>query len=518
MTSRTSSDSFLGKRSIAIIGGGQAAKAVLFALAEAVAAGLLDWKGCKIDVFERGDEFGTGLAWSRSNALDLHYSSLPSWEERVAYGDGQKRQIHACVDVLGSFGVEVELHRRSAITSLAADEDLWRLKVADGRNFAADAVVLATGHWFGQPVVSGAIHPWPARSLQQAFLAKSGERVTIIGSRLSGVDAALSVAAAAGEFCPMKDGRFSYRANRPLKITLWSNSGSLPGVWGRWPERQSDAELSVRAAFRSLIEETGNLPLGAACRAVFETAKAQGLDLSRLSIDWDEGETAWMAALERHEAERSRDPIATLRAEISRVVNAAEPIRAEELKAVPVQAYLLAILPILSEHFHALNAEDHALFEAHLRGPLYRAVMPLTLPSALRMAALADTGCLQVVKAMPGEAPPEADLFVDATGQSGDLKQCNDELTRDLLRTGIIQPSQRFSRTGRIVEGGGVNVDPATRLVASAAEVPPLYAMGVLTMGLFLDAQGIGHLMRDATALVHHLHGQFVADVECKPA
>ncbi|MDX0647508.1 hypothetical protein GOD00_23390 [Sinorhizobium medicae] len=511
---------------LAIIGGGQAAKAVLFAVAERAAAGRLDWRGVEIVVYERDGEFATGLAWSRRFALEEHVPSLPSPQARVVYGDGQRRQFAECVALLRDLGVQVRLAPFTDVVGLERAGAGWRLQPAEGPPQRADAVVLATGHWHRcDPVLPGALRPWPARALQDAVLAGTG-RVLVIGAGLTSVDAAVTLAVGAGRFDAGADGRFIFRPRRPLAVTLASRSGCMPSVWGAPPPPLPDLEAAVSARLEALSAEHGRLPLESALDVVAATACDAAVvtcgPVAALGIPIAH-RIALIRAAEEH---RAADPLARLEADLAAVAPLDGPIASARLRGSPAQALLLALLPIVSERFHGLDADDHALFQARLRGPLFRRAMPMGLDSALRVSALAGAGRLRVRRLDPADPPRQAadgtwsvpafagapaqvfDHVVDGTGQTADLATRAEQLWTRLLRDRLVRPALRRRRDGTTAPTGGVDVDVETRRVRAAGAAPPLYAMGALTLGLFVDAQGIGHLMRDAARIIADLDAQ----------
>lgn len=508
---------------LAVIGGGQAAKALIFRIAEAAAAGRINWSGVEIVVYERGGEFGTGLAWSRRFALNEHVSSLASPQPRVQYGDDQMRQFAASVALLAEFGIRLLLVPFCEIVSLEPVAMDWRLQPAEGPPERAGVVVLATGHWDDpERIGSDALQPWPARALQESALAGSG-RVLVVGAGLTGVDAVVTLAVGAGRFETTASGRYVYHARQPLAITLVSRTGCLPGVWGATPPELPDLARIVSAQLTALCVEQGRLPLGPvldvlAAAAHERDAWCRGFAAPGISLD------RRIAAIRTCEARRAADPITALEQDLAAVSPCDGPIAATTLRQVPAQAVLLALLPVISESFHRLDADDTAAFRTCLRGPYFRRAMPMGLDPALRLSALAEAGHLRVRRLDAGlplrqsdgnwvlphrNSPAETfEHLVDAIGQTDDLATRKDRLWSRLAGDGLVRPANRMRRDGTWTAIGGVNVDPRTRRVRSDRAVGPLYAMGTLTLGTFVDSQGIGHLLRDAARIVADLEVQ----------
>lgn len=502
---------------LAVVGGGPAAKALLFAIAQAVALDRGQWRGAQIIIFERSSEFATGLPWSRAQALPEHLSSLASAQPRVVYGDGQRVQFAGCISLLSELGVAVLLRPRCEIVALETEAgNGWRLRDADGARYRADSVVLATGHWMRQrALLPGALRPWPALALQSA--TAHARQVIVLGTSLTAIDVALTLAAAAGTFDLQLDGSINYRVHRPLGVTLVSRSGCLPAVWGGRPQPWPAFECEFASRLDALLRQ-GNLSLGTALDALAESCHEVGggglgmLEMRGVSL---RRRMRYVAALQRV---RARDPLATLRRDIGKAADAAEMVPARTLCR---QRTLLAALPLLSERFPYLCGNDYHCFETHLRSALYRHAMPMELSTARRITALAQAGVLSVqpldAADLHGRASGgwvgrnasglviEGDLLVDALGQPTDPAVADSALLQSIMRNGHARQPRRACRAGGFVVGAGIDVDSATNRVRSDSARPPLYAMGVLALGTFLDAQGIGQLMRDAERIVGDL-------------
>ncbi len=519
------------RRRLAIIGGGQAAKALLMAIAERLYCGRGRWHSAEILVFERSREFGTGLAWSRGQVLPEHLSSLASDQPRGDFGDHQQVQFSRCAALLEELGAHPRMLPGCEVVHLARDGAGWRLVTQDGQCFTADAVVLATGHARGRETrPPGALWPWPASALQRVVSEGQDVSVLVLGTSLTGIDTALTIGLAAGEFEELPSdprgvgdteraantpGRLRYRLRRAVRVILASRSGALPAVWGSAPRPWPELERPFAEALDGLTRRHGRLLLAEAFDALAALSAAldaelAGVDRPGLSL---RRRIRRLQALQRL---RARDPQRTLRADLARAEGAGG--RTE----LPWQRALLAMLPALSEAFPGLNAQDHALFERHLRGPLYRHAMPMGQPTARRLLAMMEAGVLEVRRldahAVHREAHGwaavdcdgrrlTANHVVDALGQEGDPTAWAPAWLEHALRDGLLRRATRAADDG----GGGeqpcdgLDVDPRTRRVRAATPQLPLYAMGVLTLGLFLDAQAIGHLIRDAECIVADL-------------
>ena len=551
-----------GRRHLAIVGGGQAAKWLLFGLAERLARGERGLAQLRISVFERGWEFGTGFAWSRHNTLAEHETSLAEPISRVSFGDDQRRQFQDTVSLLREHGLIVDLRRGIEIEALQRDGGALHLAIAGGDSVRADAVVLATGHWQPQDPLEGAaayhVSPWPAARLQEDVCgrwlrdgARTPKRVLVLGTYLNALDAVISLSHRVGRFVEDADGGLSFDGPRHFSLVMGSRSGSLPRVWGRAPSLRP-ARVLTAAALESLRGATsagGFVPLDSC------------IELLEQEIALEQGRRPSLrlrgAAAGQARTPRAADTTIGLRRRLESDLRAAfasesASRRYADTLQVPWQVALFSTLPVLSEYSHALCAEDECEFEQRLRTRLFHHAMPMTLHSARKLQALMASGHLQVM-ALGGhyacipnpqgvvltspalEARRELQEFTDvvrAYAGSGDIRHHPTPLIQGALRSGILQPAARYFRDPDLAEAttarkgawalierqrgpavvvGGVDVNPGTREVIGAdpesavAGQPLLFAMGPLLIGQFLDAHSIGQLIRDSGRILDKL-------------
>jgi uncharacterized NAD(P)/FAD-binding protein YdhS len=96
----------------------------------------------------------------------------------------------------------------------------------------ADAVLLATGHWFPDSrQINYFDSPWPAKKLLERI--PPGAELAVIGTSLSAIETTLTLTSD-GRFVSNSIGRLSYiPSNKPRRITLYSRCGLLPKVRGK---------------------------------------------------------------------------------------------------------------------------------------------------------------------------------------------------------------------------------------------------------------------------------------------
>ncbi len=242
-------------KKIAIIGSGPTGIYTFYSLLNNAAP-------LSITVFEKADQPGVGMPYSDEDNSRLMLANIASIEIPpifITYLDWLKQQSAAHlarynVDseklhdrqflpriLLGEYfhdrflavvaeakksGFHVEVHPNAEVTDIKADADGVALSVNDApfsRRF--DLAVVATGHvWPDEDETTRAYFPSPWSGLMDAEIRAC--EVGIMGTSLSGLDAAMAVV--------MQHGRFSgeqfvvNKGSEGLKITLMSRTGVLP--------------------------------------------------------------------------------------------------------------------------------------------------------------------------------------------------------------------------------------------------------------------------------------------------
>jgi uncharacterized NAD(P)/FAD-binding protein YdhS len=543
---------------VAIVGGGQSARWLLFALAEQLATGRRFLHGGRVTVISDQAELGTGLAWSRRNVLDDHLTSVAAPIGRGTYGDRQQQQFRGIVGLLEESGVAVSvLSGREAVEARPSD-GASMLRFSDGSTLTADAVVLATGYGTrgrrGKALAGTgleehpAVHdsPWPATALQAAVFERSApvsdahpKHVLILGTYLNGIDAALSLGLKAGRFETDGDGRLHYRAPAGFRMVLASRLGQLPKVWGRaqndppplrwFTEERLSAALVESAPFLpidtalALLSQELSTPAGAS------EPPSRTPDLRRVE-EWGAGP----ARGDRADA---------LRRDIAAVMTSGRPFGTyADTRACWWQAPIDDAIKLWSESSPYFCAEDQRFFDDELRTTFFNHMLPMTLDNALQIEAMMRAGRLEVVAlgrtydlrpAADGsermllsyvdeDGAPRASAFtdvVDATGQRSDLGRHGSPLLASMVRAGTIQAPLRAFRDPAdgpaYSAGGGIFVNPHTCHVVPQGSTDmrhsggsAVYAMGPNLSGQFVDAQSLGQVQRDARRIAAHLCAQ----------
>lgn len=560
---------------IVVVGGGQSARWLLFALAEQLARGAQALRGGRVTVIEGQTEFGTGLAWSGHYALEDHLASRATPLSRCSYGNQQQRQFQGTVELLQELGVSVTLLPGQEAVSFSQDGARQEVHLASGQTLRADFVVLATG--YGRPpwparalrdaVFAGqaGVHhsPWPAKALQEAIFEGSTpilkahpKRVLILGSYLTAIDTALSLALKAGAFRSCADGRLQFEAPAGFEIVIGSRSGQLPKVWGQEPpaphqprwfnEERLDAAIESSERGRFLPIDTALQLLGAEVAGSFAEEPSSTTSRRRTRAPTRRRIYAWQRRMARS------DIAETLRRDIASVMASGQPFGSyADTRYCRWQAVIISAIRLWSEFSPAFCAEDQIFFDRELRTTFYNLMLPMTLNSAVQIEAMMRSGHLSVValgrdyKLQPtsdraarfllsfkdARGRPQATAFsdaVDATGMCSDIERHPSPLIQSMLENGNIQPALRAFRgdassvavaaaeTQRPIitlgnksylVGGGIFVNPKTCEVIPRGtqdesyrglDHAGIYAMGPNVIGQFIDAQSLGQAQRDA--------------------
>ncbi|MCT4701594.1 FAD-NAD(P)-binding protein [Enterobacteriaceae bacterium H20N1] len=183
--------------------------------------------------------FSTYLDWLRSLSeehLARYGVQPPSLHDRqflprILLGEYFRDQFLQLVAQAKKQGFEVEVHESCQVTDLETTSEgvrLWAQRQPAAELF--DLAVIATGHvWPDEDPSVRTFFPSPWSGLMEAKIGAC--KVGIMGTSLSGIDAAMAVVVQHGTFIE-KDGEPSYfkldEGSEALNIVLMSRSGILP--------------------------------------------------------------------------------------------------------------------------------------------------------------------------------------------------------------------------------------------------------------------------------------------------
>ncbi|WP_336221955.1 FAD-NAD(P)-binding protein [Citrobacter amalonaticus] len=183
--------------------------------------------------------FDTWLEWLQAQDKDdlgrygvqkesLHHRQfLP----RILLGEYFRAQFLHAIAQAEKRGFNVRLYESCSVTDIeatASDIQIWTEKHADPLH--VDLAVIATGHvWPEDDESTRAFYPSPWSGLMDAQVPAA--KVGILGTSLSGLDAAMAVAVQHGTFHEAESHSVTYvpdNGSEALEITLMSRTGILP--------------------------------------------------------------------------------------------------------------------------------------------------------------------------------------------------------------------------------------------------------------------------------------------------
>lgn len=219
-----------------------------------------------VSVYEQGDEAGVGMPYNDEENSRMMLANIASIEippvfmtyidwlraqsdshlrryhvdpaslhirqflPRILLGEYFRDRFLALVSRATAQGFEVKIHERCQVTDLEATDagvKLWTQ--GDTAPAIFDQVVIATGHVWPDDSATRTYFPSPWSGLMEAKIAAC--HVGIMGTSLSGIDAAMAVAIQHGDFQESDDDAIAFtldKGHEALKIVLMSRSGILP--------------------------------------------------------------------------------------------------------------------------------------------------------------------------------------------------------------------------------------------------------------------------------------------------
>lgn len=163
--------------------------------------------------------------------LDRALLTERSFLPRVLLGAWLRHSLALLAAEARAAGHVLRIIKEADVVDVVATADGYRASfLQDGKLHAttSDSLVISTGHdWplTDAPKEGYYASPWPSSKLQAVGPCEVG----VIGTSLSGIDAALAIAAHHGTFTRAPDGSYSYATDaRGLTITLMSRKGLLP--------------------------------------------------------------------------------------------------------------------------------------------------------------------------------------------------------------------------------------------------------------------------------------------------
>ncbi len=544
----------------AIVGGGLTATSMLCQFVERasvwVRAGKLDPRVISLSLFEKTDEFGPGFPHNNRYLLPFHitnmcaadmgvYADRPgdfqAWVDRnidrlkvryddfpadvfgPAYGRSPcehyprafmgaylQARFHQAVKAARRHGIAVKLYPRHEITDVRQVGGMARLVVKRppprGRpEMLADAVLLATGHWFADSRQKNYFDsPWPANKLLANI--PPGVDLAVIGTSLSAIETVLTLTSD-GRFVGDSGGRLSYiPSSKPRRITLYSRSGLLPKVRGKMGAHVN--KFLTPSAFKKIrCQNNDRLTL----TATFALLNSELEAIYGHAIDW----VAWL--------EPTGCPADTL----NHYLKEAEIGDGPEGSLI-WQTVLYQTFPYVREWYLKLTDQDRKQFDRDYTSAFFTHAATQPRINAAKLLALLNAGFVKVVRLgkryrfyrdedqdrycfcytdRNGEARLDAYRYVvNARGQPTSLAEDPSELAQRLIasiKAQTVQASADRAAYRRQHASSGdrdpmpgpdryatIRVDPKTHRVVLPAlgPRPAIYAVGAMTRSQIIDA------------------------------
>jgi uncharacterized NAD(P)/FAD-binding protein YdhS len=544
----------------AIVGGGLTATSMLCQFVEKasawIKAGKLDPRLINLSLFEKTDEFGPGFPHNHRYLMHFHitnmcaadmgvYADRPGdfqlWVDRnldrlkVRY-DGFPEDVFASASghdpckhypraFMGAYlharfnqaskaartlGMAVNLYPGHEVTDVRQVGDMVRLVVqrhpAGGcPEMLADAVLLATGHWF--PDNSQKTYfdsPWPAKKLLEDIPPEA--EIAIIGTSLSAIETVLTLTSD-GRFVDDSGSRLRYiPSNKPRRITLYSRSGLLPKVRGKVGARKN--QFLTPSAFEKIsARNDGRLTLA----ATFELLKSELEAIYGQPVDWL----------------KVMKPVECPADALNQYLDLAE-IGDDPQGAVRWQTMLVQTFPFIRAWYLKLTDQDRRHFDRHYTSAFFTHAATQPRINAAKLLALFNAGLVRVVRLgnpyrfyrdddqdrycfdyTDRSGKKRLDIYryvVNARGQPKALTTDTSDLTRNLIASICAQRGQEppdraacgrqntsIGQQDTVHDGNGydtLRIDPQTHRVILPDFGPKsaVYAVGAMTRSQIIDA------------------------------
>jgi len=517
-----------------------------------------------IAVYEKGDHFGPGLPHNEQNVLPLHITNMCAQDmsvradkpgefhywllenvvsatqrsadrcssvstsdryeqcchyPRAMMGEYLKCQFAEAVSTAEILGVSVERYPNSEVVDLyPGDECLYLIvdsikEPSAKRKHRADAVLLATGHWFEKsPRETYFSSPWPAAKLLDAIPQSAA--VAVMGSSLSAIETALTLSSE-GQFLRKPSGELSFQPSHPSrKLTLYSRRGLLPRVRGRRGRRRNTYLTCKKIS--DLIEAH---PYSIEISMIFDVFKREISAAYDTAVNWQNAMQPFNNAeqLLRHDI---------------MIAKGGDDHDGEMIW----QTVLAEILPMARAIYLNLAPSERKRFDEEYTTTFFMHVATQPLENAEKLLALIEAGVVAIVRLgddyhfeyderaceylinyKDASGKNHHDRFnyvVNATGQPRSIRSDPSPLTQNLIRRLMPQSGQNGEtypdhRSNALHES--LKIDPESHLVVipaaddNASIGLPVFAVGPMVRGQIIDTSMAYGLSRSTSQVADRL-------------
>ncbi|RYF98636.1 MAG: hypothetical protein EOO02_18525 [Chitinophagaceae bacterium] len=447
---------------IGILGGGPSG---MFVFKRLVESGRHD---LEISIFEKNDEFGSGMPYSYDGACEEHItnvsgneipeivSSMKAWVRtapaevlkpfdmvpekfndykvvpRLLFGEYLAAQFKLLIKQAKKQGIVVKPYLNTIVTDLVDDPELDEVVViTDQGDYNLDHVVMTTGHCWPvkkEGLVPGYFDsPYPPAKLKLDL----NFPVAIKGSSLTAIDAIRTLARQNGSFEKNETGAVSYRLHKgsdKFRLVMHSIDGLLPAIRFHLEDTHLlGKSLLEEDEIKATMEANdGFVPLDFLFQRNFKDAiRDQDPEFYEMIKDMTiEGFVEKMMSLRE-----SLDPFVLFRSEFA---EAEKSIRRR--RSVYWKEALAELSFTLNYPAKYLSAEDMIRLKKVLMPLISIVIAFVPQSSCLEMLALHEAGVLSIVpvdresKVIPKE---EGGIIYEYTGADGQLQSVSYEMFID---------------------------------------------------------------------------------------
>lgn len=444
-------------KKIAIVGTGPTGVYTLFSL-------LKNGVPLAISLYEQADKAGVGMPYSDEDNSKMMLANIASIEippifityidwlcdqdeahlaryhvrkdtlhdrqflPRMLLGEYFRDRFLELVAQAKACGFAIDVHESCRVTDLQAVPDgvkLWTQRQDTPGKF--DIAVIATGHiWPDQDSSTRSFFPSPWSGLMEASIPPCN--VGIMGTSLSGIDAAMAVAIQHGTFTEQDDNSIQFspdKGSEALKIVLLSRSGILPEADFYCPVPWEPLQVVTESALNNaIVAGSEGLLDRVFLLMVQELERADPQWSGRISLqklNADNFSEAWFAD------RKVRDPFRWAQANLTEV----ERNKRDRL-TVPWRYAMLRLHEAIEPAVEHLNERDRKRFNAGLARVFIDSYAAIPAQSIRRLLALREAGIASILALGPDydmavdekrtlitlqERVYTFDVFIDARGQ-----------------------------------------------------------------------------------------------------
>lgn len=421
--------------------------------------------------------------WFSEAGTDPSHKDFPP---RMVMGEYLKDRFKTAVQLAQQQEVTLMIQKRWEVIDIqdqGSHLSLFALnrETRDLESFPVEKALLATGYWSGRPMGPGYFpSPWPAGALTTQI--PQGERVAVIGTSLSAIDATLTLLSD-GRFMKQENGSLSFLpAANPRRVALFSRKGLLPKVRGPMGNHQN--RFFSKAGIEKLSAQKKGRPdladIFGLLRQELESAYGRPMD--------------WQAMLRPQ-----KDPASILREDIRQAKNGDNP-RGDILW----QTLLFQSTEILKTLYIEFSPEQRRKFDDY-KSVFMAHVAPIPLMNAEKILALVESGLLTINRLQgpyrsvgspdkPGFEFQYQDqdnrilsqtfrFVVDARGQFLSYDHNPSPLAKHLPASGLV----RLQNKGILIDPESLRVMTGTGEGESFAS-PRLFCVGIMNQGQIINA------------------------------